>query len=83
MLQVALTLTDPMWPHAVPNGKHQEVYTPQANSQPYSGGFHTFAVDWTADTITSEHAAMSHAGQRRSVRESLLRRAGRPPGARA
>ncbi len=80
--QAALTVTDPVWHSpADPNGKHQEVFTPQANSQPYSGGFHTFAVDWTADTITSEHAAMSHAGHRRSARESLLLRAGRAWGA--
>lgn len=38
---------------AYPDGRHQEVWTPQANAQPYSGGFHTFAVDWTADTITT------------------------------
>lgn len=42
---------------ADPNNKHQEVWTPQANDQPYSGGFHTFAVDWTANTITSESDA--------------------------
>lgn len=38
---------------AYPNNKHQEVWTPQANDQPYSGGFHTFAVDWAANTITT------------------------------
>ena len=42
---------------ADPSNKHAEVWTPQANDQPYSGGFHTFAVDWTADTITSEWGA--------------------------
>ncbi|PRW59615.1 (1-3)-beta-glucanase [Chlorella sorokiniana] len=38
---------------AYPSNKHLEVWTPQANDQPFSGGFHTFAVDWTADTITT------------------------------
>lgn len=54
-----------------PNGSKLEVTTAEPNGIPYSGGFHTFGVTWTRQSITSTSSALGGreaGGPRRQLR---------------